>query len=266
MQLSVDGRAVHVHTGGQPFDPAKPVLVLVHGAGNDHTVWSLQARWFAHHGHAVLVPDLPGHGRSEGPALTSVDDLAAWLLRLLDVAGAGRAVLAGHSMGALVALAAAAAAPDRTAGLVLVGPSDRMRVHPDLLAAAAANDPVAFALITDWGFARAAQRGGGQTPGMWMTGGGRALLAACPPDVLGVDLAACDAWEGAPAAAAAVACPTLFVLGAQDRMTPVGASKAIRAAIAGARTEILPATGHMIMAERPNETIDAMARFLGDAE
>src|SRR3546814_7797116 len=108
MDFSVDGRAVFAHTGGQPFDRDLPVLVLVHGAGMDHTHWGLQTRYFAHHGYAVLAPDLPGHGRSQGPAPDSIEAYADWLLRLLDAGGTRRAALAGHSMGSLIALAAAA--------------------------------------------------------------------------------------------------------------------------------------------------------------
>jgi len=167
-------------------------------------------------------------------------------------------------MGSLIALAAAAQAPARTSSLILIGPSDHMQVHPDLLTTAAANDPVAWEMITDWGFGKQAHKGGHQAPGLWLRGGGRALLASCPTDVLGSDLAACNDWTGALDAAANITCPTLFLMGTGDRMTPVGASKGLRAAIPDARSEILPDTGHMVMVERPNETIDIISGFLGD--
>ena len=86
MDLKVDGRKVYAATGGRPFDPALPAVLLLHGAGMDHTVWQLPARWLAWHGHSVLAVDLPGHGRSEGPALASVPELAQWLGRALDAA------------------------------------------------------------------------------------------------------------------------------------------------------------------------------------
>ena len=76
--------------------PAQPTVVFIHGAQNDHSVWALQTRYFAHHGFNVLAVDLPGHGRSAGPALASVEAMADWLLAVLDAAGvangdAGRA-------------------------------------------------------------------------------------------------------------------------------------------------------------------------------
>ncbi len=265
MELLVDGHRVYAHTGGQDFTPDKPALVFLHGAGNDHTYWGLQTRFFAHHGFSVLVPDLPGHGRSEGPVPENIDDYADWLWRFLDEAGAQTAALAGHSMGSLIALAAAALAPDRVTALVLAGPADHMQVHPDLLAATASNDPAAWDLITDWGFGKPAHKGGHQAPGLWFLGGGRALLASGPAGTLGAGMAACNAWEGAVAAAGKVSCPTLFLLGAADRMTTPRASKGLQAAIAGARVEILPGAGHMMTVEQPNRSIDVIYGFLSGA-
>ena len=72
MEFTVEDRAVYAATGGRPFDDKLPTVVFVHGAGLDHTVWALQTRYFAHHGRGVLALDLPGHGRSEGPLLDSI--------------------------------------------------------------------------------------------------------------------------------------------------------------------------------------------------
>ena len=127
MELKVDGRKVHAATGGRAFDAAKPAVVFVHGAGCDHTVWQLPARWFAWHGHSVLAVDLPGHGRSEGPPLASVADMARWVGALLDAAGVQQAAVVGHSMGAAIALEAAAAMPERVTRVGLAGHGRR---HP----------------------------------------------------------------------------------------------------------------------------------------
>ena len=66
MELHVKGHAAYAYTGGRPHQADQPCVVFLHGAGNDHSVWALQSRYLAHHGHAVLCPDLPGHGRSGG--------------------------------------------------------------------------------------------------------------------------------------------------------------------------------------------------------
>ena len=76
MQLLVDGTEIFAGTGGRAFDPGLPTIVFLHGAGLDHTVWALLARWFAHRGFGVLAPDLPGHGRSESESLQSIAAMA----------------------------------------------------------------------------------------------------------------------------------------------------------------------------------------------
>src|ERR1700743_424467 len=121
MQLTVNGAETFVATGGKAFDPSLPTIVFLHGAGMDHTAWALHDRWFAHHGHNVLAPDMPGHGRSAGALLSTVAEMADWTVALLDAAGAASARLIGHSMGSLVALETAARHPDRVSGLTLVG-------------------------------------------------------------------------------------------------------------------------------------------------
>ena len=62
MELSVAGQQVQATTGGRPLDPESPLLVFIHGAGMDRTLWQLQTRYFANHGWSVLAVDLPGHG------------------------------------------------------------------------------------------------------------------------------------------------------------------------------------------------------------
>lgn len=133
MKLTVDGREAYAYTGGRPFDPSQPAVVLIHGALNDHSVWTLLARWLAHHGLSVLAPDLPGHGRSAGPPPESVQAAGAWVRALLQAAGATQAAWIGHSMGSLIALEAAAQAPDAATRLVMVGTAYPMAVPAALL-------------------------------------------------------------------------------------------------------------------------------------
>ncbi len=264
MNLTVDGHEVFAATGGRTFDPALPAVIFVHGAGMDHTVWALQTRYFAHRGRTVVALDLPGHGRSEGPPLGSIDELAAWLGRVIEAAGLGDVSLAGHSLGALAALECAAGLGDRLRALALLGAAPALPVHPDLLAAAAADDPLAFELITSWGHGRTGHRGGNRAPGLWLLGGGQRLLQRARPGVLSCDLAACSAYLAARGleVAAKVTCPSLVLLGAQDRMTPAKGGRELAAAMAGTRVVELADCGHMMMTEKPDETLDALKEVL----
>ncbi|MFZ5792284.1 MAG: alpha/beta fold hydrolase [Pseudomonadota bacterium] len=262
MRLTVRDRTVFAATGGHPFDHSRPGLLFLHGAGMDHSVWSLPARYFANHGRAVLAPDLPGHGGSEGPLLDTIPAMAEWVIALMKAAHLPRAALVGHSMGALVALEAAARAPDRVEALALLGVAARMPVHPDLLAAARAGDHRAIDMIAAWAHGPVGQLGGQRAPGLWTMGAGVRVLERAPAGALAADLAACDAYRGAIEAAAKLRCPALLLLGAEDRMTPVKAAGPLVQALARAKRVVLPGTGHMMMSERPDETIAALKRIM----
>src|SRR5664279_5109388 len=157
MQLSVNGVDTFVATGGREFARSLPTVVLLHGAGFDHTSWALHSRWFAHHGFGVLAPDLPGHGRSSGAPLSTIAEMADWTAALLDAAGAANAWLVGHSMGSLIALETAARHPAKVSALGLIGTADTMTVGPDLLKAAETNDHVAIDMVSIWGLGFAAE-------------------------------------------------------------------------------------------------------------
>ena len=258
MHLTVNGSQTFAASGGQPFDANLPTVVFLHGAGFDHSAWALHSRWFAHHGFAVLVPDLPGHGRSQGPALKSIAEMADWIVALLEAADASKAHLIGHSMGSLIALETAARHPANVSALGLIGTAAIMTVGPDLLKAAEANDHDAIDMVSIWGLGFDAEIGGSLAPGMWMHGGAQRVLQHCAPGVLFSDLSACNSYQGALAAAVKITAPTTLILGEKDMMTPAKAGRALAAAIPQARTVVLKGAGHMMMSERPDELLAAL--------
>lgn len=256
MKLVVEG--AETFCAGALAAEGAPAVVFLHGAGMDHSVWALQSRWFASRGWSVLAPDLPGHGRSDGAPLESVADMADWTAALIEAAGLSRATLVGHSMGALVALETAARHGDLVAALALVGAGLAMPVHPDMIASARLGAFDAVAMVSLWGLGGRAVQGGSPSPGQWMLGVLQRLLEQAPAGALAQDLVACDAFKSAGEAAGRVACPTLVLAGARDMMTPLKGGKALAAAIPGARLVALEGAGHMMMIERPDETLDAI--------
>lgn len=264
MRFDVGGRAVYAYTGTRPFDRGRPSVVFVHGAANDHGVFALQSRYFAWHGMNAIALDLPGHGRSDGEPLESVEALADWLRDVFDALALQEIDFVGHSLGALATLECTARNPQRVRRLALLGPSAPMPVSADLLAAAASNDHVAYELINGWSFAPASQlAGGNRLPGVWMLGNAMRLMERTRNDVLSIDLVACNAYANGVDAAARVDCPTLVILGARDIMAPPRNAKALIDALRDVRTVTLADTGHSMMAERPDEVLDELIKFLG---
>jgi len=260
MKFDVHGRSAYAYTGGKPWTDAGPCVVFVHGALNDHSVWTLLARWYAHHGYRVLAVDQPGHGRSDGPPLANVEALADWLLALLDAAGVASAHLVGHSMGSLIALEAASRAPERAQALVMVGTAYPMKVSDALLATAHDDPARAIAMVNAFSHSSLASKPSYPGPGAWLRGGGSALMHRLQTDADGNlfehDFRVCDAYAGGLEAARRVTCPCHLIVGTRDAMTPSRSSNELAAALRAEVTRIV--SGHALMQEAPDAVLNAM--------
>ena len=261
MNFTLDGRQAFAYTAAHDVDAAKPSIVFVHGAGLDHSWWGLQSRYFGYHGRNVLAVDLPGHGRSDGKPLATIGEMADWVLRLLDALKLPKAAVVGHSMGSLVALECAARRPERVERIALLGTAYPMKVGEAFLDAAKRNDQAAYDMETIWGHAPQVPLGGNPNPGMWMYGDTLARLARLAPGVLYSDLNACNSYAGGEAAAAKVKCPVLFILGRRDQMTVPKAGQAFAEMLPGAKVVQIAPSGHSLMAESPDATLDALIEF-----
>ena len=266
MHITVNGHASYCYTGGKPFDAAKPSIIFIHGVLNDHSVWILQSRYLAHHGWNVLAIDLPGHCRSAGEPPATVEAAADFIVALMDAAGLARAVLVGHSFGALVALEAAARAPQRVPQLVLVGVAAPMKVSPALLEASL-NEPMkALAMVNVFSRSTLAAPPSALGPGTWVYGasmalGRRVLASNRRVNLFHTGFLACDRYTGAEAAMAKVSCPVLFLLGSADQMTPPKAAQSLVKKAADCRVVLLPG-GHHQMTETPEPMLAALKQFL----
>jgi pimeloyl-ACP methyl ester carboxylesterase len=258
VNFTVGGKAAFAYTAAHELDAAKPTVVFVHGAGLDHSSFGLQSRYFGYHGWNVLALDLPGHGRSDGPPIATIGGMADWVISALGKLGVGKAVLVGHSMGSLIALDAAARYPQHVEKVALVGVAYPMKVTEPFLDAARRNDLAAFGMHTIWGHAAQVPLGSNPNPGMWMYGDNLARLRRLAPGVLHNDLKACNDYV----LSGAVQCPVLFILGRRDVMTPPRAAQALLDKLPNASVEIAELSGHGLMGEAPDATLDALVAFL----
>ena len=270
MELTVNGARTYCYTGGKPFDPAKPTVVMIHGVLNDHSVWGLQSRYLANHGWNVLAVDLPGHCRSAGEAPASVEEAADFIAALLDAAGVQRAALVGHSWGSLIALETAGRLKTRISHLVLVGTAYPMKVSQALLDASLNEPEQALKMINVFSRSTLAAPPSTLGPGTWVYGAslalGRRVLRSNPKvNVFHRGFTACDRYANGEQAIQAIACPVLFLLGAQDQMTLAKTAQGLigTARQAGKAVDVvnLP-VGHHQMSETPDETLAAIRGFL----
>jgi pimeloyl-ACP methyl ester carboxylesterase len=257
VNFEVDGKRAFAYTAAHELDAKKPTLVFVHGAGLDHSLFGLQSRYFGYHGWNVLAVDLPGHGRSDGPPIGSIGAMADWLVKLVK---APKFSIAGHSMGALIALECAARYGGRVEKIALLGIAYPMKVSEPFLDAARRNDHAAYDMETIWGHAAQVPLGANPNPGMWMYGDALARLRRLAPGVLYNDLKACNDYS---ADLSGVNCPVLLVLGKRDVMTPPRSAKLLQEKLSASKTVLVESSGHLLMTEAPDATLDALAAFFG---
>jgi len=266
MYFDVNGARTYCYTGGKALDATKPTAVFIHGVLNDHSVWILQSRYLANHGWNVLALDLPGHCRSAGKPPATVEEAADFVIALLDAAGVAKAALVGHSFGSLIAMEAAARVPERVSHLVLVGTAFPMKVTPALLDASLHTPMKALEMVNVFSRSTLAPPPSALGPGTWVYDasfalGKRVLASNTRVNLLHTGFQACDSYANGEAAMALVQCPTLFLLGSMDQMTPPKAAKGLIAKAANARVVMLPG-GHHQMTETPEPMLAALTPFL----
>jgi pimeloyl-ACP methyl ester carboxylesterase len=262
MYLTVDERKTYAYTANHSFDTGKPTVIFIHGAANDHSVWSLQSRYYAYHGWNALAVDLPGHGKSAGIAFATISDLAGWIAHLLDVLGATDVTLVGHSMGSLVALETAARHPDRIKRIAMIASAVPIQVSEALLNTSKANDHAAYEMINVFAHSNTAQLGGNRAPGMWMMGSAMRLMERSGNGVLHADFSACNNYASGLEAAQKLKCPVLMILGKRDLMTPMKVARDVISKLADVKVVALDGAGHSLMAEKPDEILDSLISFL----
>jgi len=267
MDIQVNGHQTYAYTGGKPFNPALPTVVLIHGVLCDHSVWALQSRYLANHGWNVLAIDLPGHCRSAGAPPATVQEAALFIQALLDAQGVHQAALVGHSFGSLIAMQAAANMGERISHLVMVGTAYPMKVSQALLDASLNEPDKALHMTNVFSRATLAPPSGA---GAWVFGAslalGRRVLASNPTvNVFHTGFNACNSYDQGLQAMAAVTCPVLMVLGESDQMTtPKNAQPLITQAKESGKAlqvKLIP-HGHHQMSESPDATLDALVAFL----
>jgi pimeloyl-ACP methyl ester carboxylesterase len=230
-----------------------PPLVLIHGAGGHRLFWPPQIRHLP--GRPVYAIDLPGHGESTAPPESTIGGYAARLLDWMRAVDLSDAVLAGHSMGAAVALTAALRS-DSVVGLVLIGAGASLPVHPELLQLTESRQtfPTAVDRVVRGSFSRTSDKR--------LVELAHQRMLDSDPSVFHMDFVACSHYD-VSRQLAQVECPVLVICGADDRMTRAEQNQTLADGIRRSEIVIVPDAGHMVMLERPDVVAETMGRFLG---
>ncbi len=262
MYFDIDGKQAFASTGGKVFDNKLPTVIFLHGSGLDHTFWGLHSRFFAFKNYSVLVPDLPGHTNSDGPALTSIESMADWLHDVVHALAIADMSIVGHSQGCLVALEYAARFPKNLRSVSLITSGLATPVNDALIDAAMNKPEDAIAMMMSWGFGSAGHLHQGPIPGNSMIAGGRKVMRGNAPDGLASDLKACNEYKNGSVAASKMPCPVQVILAGQDRMAPRKATKELVDSLNDPEVHLIANSGHMLPLEFPNECRKLLRSFV----
>ncbi len=252
-----------LHFTHSPVATNRPTIVFVHGAGGCAADWPYQwqqtgippsrgePRWVS--GYPRYFLDLPGHGHSQPPARTSIDDYAADVAGFLQTADIRKAVIVGHSMGGAIALTVGLMQPEALAGLVILGSGPTMPVSDAILDGLRTNFALTVGLILKFSWRKEARP-------LYREMATQHLLAAGSEIVHG-DFAACNNFD-IRARLGEISVPTLVIGSTSDRMMPLAQSQALAEAIPGSQLAVIEDGGHFMMTERTNEVGAALLGFL----
>ena len=256
MIFEIENKTIHASDAGQGIDPKKQTIVFLHGSGLSHIVWSLTEQFFSNKNFNVLSIDLPGHGNSDGPCLDTIEKIADWLESVFKKLQLKNLILVGHSQGCLEILEYAFKYKSRLNKIVLVGGSNKMPVHPDLIELAQNGDSDAVKLMMKWGYEGSKKFIGGNPV---------ERIIQSPKDIseiLAVDLIACNNYKNGSTAAGSIEVPSMFVFGSLDKMVNLDSGKKFSQLIKNPTVHVIEGCGHMIMIEKAFEMRDKVLEFL----
>ncbi len=256
MIFEVENKKVFSADVGQPFDKNKHTIILLHGSGQSHVVWSLTDQYLSDQGYNVFTLDLPGHGNSEGESLKSIEEMAEWLEKVVTKIGVQDLTILGHSQGCLVALEYANKFPKKIKKLIFIAGSYEIPVNKSLIDLAHSGDMESLNLMMKWGYGYSKQFIGGN-PLQKILNSPREVR-----EVLAVDLRACNNYKNGINAVKKIKCPTFFIFGELDKMIKLDKGKEFSGLITGSKTHIIKNCGHMIILENAFEMREKIVEFL----
>ena len=256
MDFLIDNNKVFSMDTGENYDEKKHSIILLHGSGQSHVVWSLTAQYFSDENYNVFALDFPGHGNSEGKSLKTIEEMAIWLNKVIEHFGIKELNLVGHSQGCLIALEYASKFPKNLKNIIFVAGSYQLPVNKGLIDLALSGDMEALNLMMKWGYGSSKQFIGGN-PLQKILNSSREVR-----EVLAVDLIACNNYKNGADAVKSITCPTFFIFGDLDKMVRLESGEKFAKMINKSKVHVIKNCGHMIILENAFEMREKILEFL----
>ena len=223
-------------------------LLLIHGAGGSHRHWLFQIEGVD---YPIIAVDLPGHGRSEGQALNSIEAYADLMLNFIHEISPKGIYVGGHSMGGAITLKLALKAPELIKAMVLIGTGGRLRVKQKILNTFAAGNNLPE--LIEWAYGPEANQDLTTAAHQeWINGSSKVFYN---------DFSACNEFDVTNYLEQLKMIPTTVICGTSDLMTPPKYSEFLKERLK-AELNLINNAGHMSMLENPNQVNTILEQFL----
>jgi pimeloyl-ACP methyl ester carboxylesterase len=242
--------------GSRPFNKEKPTLVMIHGAGGNSAIWSLQVEYLDKEINMIAL-DLPGHGQSGKVSLESISGYSKWLYKVLENSFQQPVYLMGHSMGGAIVQETAIHNNHLLKGLILMGTGALLKVAPQFLDGLLKDFEETVDKIVSYAYSRNTKKG--------LIMEGARMMKEPGPIVVHNDFLACNLFDSR-GDVKRISIPCLIICGEDDKLTPPNLSRFLYEHIPDSRLKIISDAGHMVMIERDKEVNTAIIEFIHEID
>ena len=242
------------YINGESFDTGNPTILMLHGAGQSSGTWKYQLALLSGlKTHNLIIPDLPGHGSSEGHGRRTVEEYTDFITVLIERLNLSNLIITGHSMGAAIAMLYTLRRPENVSACVLTGAGARLKVAPKSLETAKNS----YKLFCEAASERMIAEGSAQK----IKDDFKAGMLSIRHEVCYNDLLACDEFD-IMEEVSRITVPTLILSATEDILTPVKYGEYLHSAIRNSDFHIIPGSGHFMMQEQYGQFNRILSEFL----
>ena len=242
---------------------SSPLLIFIHGAACDHTLWCYQSRYFFNIGYSTLTLDLPGHGLNHSKPLLRISEMSSLINNLLKKVIQNNIILIGHSMGSLICLDVASSNPEKLKKVILIGASYPMNVSKDLLNKSKKNQEEAINDMIQWSLPSNVKLSGSNLIGLDLANLVSVIMNSTPNGVLHKDLKACNNFSLKHEDIKSIKALITIIAGEKDIMTPIKGSKKLVELLPSITLNSIKEVGHFHTLENPIEVNKIIRKSLG---
>lgn len=252
-EISVRGFKIN-YIAGESFEKSRPTILMIHGAGQSSLTWEYQVDVLKNRpGANLIIPDLPGHGKSEGSGCKTIEEYTEFIKDLAHTLGLDRLILVGHSMGGGIAQVFTIDYPEMVDACVLVGTGAKLRVAKETLESVKSNYETFCRVAPTRSFTHSSPE---ELKRKFIEG-----LLKTPQSISYRDLLICDEFD-IMKEVEKIRVPTLIISATEDILTPVKYGEYLNLKIRNSKLHVIRGAGHFMMQESPDEFNRILIEFL----